>query len=58
MTTGEKMAGTTEDAEAAVSQQMRENLDKIEGLTQRLVQAMSQRKPHVPALDGPGWTCI
>jgi polyhydroxyalkanoate synthase len=51
MTTGEKM---TEEAEAVISQQMRENLDKVEGLTQRLVQAVSRRKPHAPGLDGPG----
>ena len=45
---------TTDEGKSAASQQMQENLDKIEALTQRLVEAMSHRRPHTPALDAPG----
>ncbi|MFC3057665.1 class I poly(R)-hydroxyalkanoic acid synthase [Paenirhodobacter populi] len=46
---------TTSDAiQDAASQKMRENLAKIEALTQRLIGAISQRKMANPALEGPG----
>ena len=49
---------TREDAEDAtatpMSAQMQENLAKIEDLTQRMVEAVSRKRPHTPALDGPG----
>ena len=52
MTTGENM--TEEETGTDLSGQMQENLKKIEALTQRLVQAVSQKRPHAPTLDGPG----
>ncbi len=45
---------TTEEATSAASQQMQENLAKIEALTQRLVEALSHKRAPNPALEGPG----
>lgn len=46
---------TTSDAtESAASQQMQENLARIEALTQRLMGALAQKRPVNPALEGPG----
>lgn len=33
---------------------MNENLEKVEALSQRLVQALSHRNPPMPELNGPG----
>ncbi len=45
---------TTDEAPVAASQQMQENLAKIETLTQRLVDALAKKRPPNPAIDGPG----
>ena len=45
---------TTDEAVPAASQQLRDNLSKIEALTVRLVDALAKRKPVNPALSGPG----
>jgi len=34
-------------------ERLAENMEKVEGLTKRLVDAMSKKTPHNPALDGP-----
>jgi polyhydroxyalkanoate synthase len=34
-------------------ERLAENMEKVEGLTKRLVDAMSNKTPHNPALDGP-----
>lgn len=45
---------TPEKVESAASQQMRDNLARIEALTQRMVEAFAQRRAVNPALEGPG----
>ena len=45
---------TTDEVPVAASQQMQENLAKIEALTQRLVDALAKMRPPNPAIDGPG----
>lgn len=46
---------TTPDAPApAASIKMKENLARIEALTQRLVEALARKRAPNPALDGPG----
>ena len=45
---------TEETPNAPDLDRMNANLEKVETLTQRLVAAMSQKKPVNPALQGPG----
>jgi polyhydroxyalkanoate synthase len=46
---------TTNESEAAAgSLRLRENMDRIEALTQRLVTALAQRGPVNPAVNAPG----
>ena len=45
---------TPEEAESAASQQMRDNLARIETLTTRLAEALTQKRPANLALEGPG----
>jgi len=45
---------TKEETLNAASQQFQENLVKIEALTQRLIEALSRKRPPNPALEGPG----
>ena len=45
---------TPDKTESAASQQMRDNLARIETLTQRLVGAVTQKRAPNPALEGPG----
>ncbi|KEO56220.1 class I poly(R)-hydroxyalkanoic acid synthase [Thioclava pacifica] len=46
---------TTEDENKnAASQKMQENLARIEQLTERMVEAIAQKRPMNPALEGPG----
>ncbi|HEY0213197.1 MAG TPA: class I poly(R)-hydroxyalkanoic acid synthase [Paenirhodobacter sp.] len=45
---------TSDDMQNAASQQMRDNIAKIEALTQRMIAAISRRKTINPALEGPG----
>ena len=58
MTTRETGAGNGNDPEggeiaAENIERLTENLSKVEALSQRLVNAMSQKKPGNPALNGP-----
>ncbi len=45
---------TTDEAPSAASQQMQENLARIEALTQRMLDALSKKRAPNPALEGPG----
>jgi polyhydroxyalkanoate synthase len=45
---------TPDTAEETNSERMNENLEKVEALSQRLVQALSHRNPPAPELNGPG----
>ncbi|MCB1398795.1 MAG: class I poly(R)-hydroxyalkanoic acid synthase, partial [Rhodobacteraceae bacterium] len=44
----------SDEAPSAATQQMKENMAKIEALSQRLVAALAQKKAPNPALEGPG----
>ncbi|WP_415182393.1 class I poly(R)-hydroxyalkanoic acid synthase [Phaeovulum sp.] len=45
---------TSDNGPPAASQQMNDNLAKVEALSQRLVAALSHKRPPNPALEGPG----
>lgn len=45
---------TSDDAPSAATQQMKENMARIEALSQRLVAALAQKKTSNPALEAPG----
>ena len=45
---------TPDTAEEKNLERMNENLEKVEALSQRLVQALSHRNPPAPELNGPG----
>ncbi len=45
--------GKSSDDSAPNTQKLKENLEKVEALSQRLVAAMAQKKPLNPALEGP-----
>ncbi|WP_170410376.1 PHA/PHB synthase family protein [Ruegeria arenilitoris] len=34
-------------------ERLKENMEKVEALSKRLIEVMSAKKPHTPALDGP-----
>ncbi|MEZ5884772.1 MAG: class I poly(R)-hydroxyalkanoic acid synthase [Paracoccaceae bacterium] len=44
----------SDEAPSAATQQMKENMARIEALSQRLVAALAQKKAPNPALEGPG----
>ncbi|WP_372571005.1 class I poly(R)-hydroxyalkanoic acid synthase [Ruegeria jejuensis] len=48
---------TSEDLPSEISQEsfdkLKENLEKVEGLSKRLIEVMSNKSGHNPALDGP-----
>ncbi|NOD62886.1 MULTISPECIES: alpha/beta hydrolase [unclassified Ruegeria] len=48
---------TSEDQMPDVSdehiERLKENMDKVEQLSKRLIEVMATKKPHTPALDGP-----
>lgn len=48
---------TSEDQMSDISEehveQLKENMEKVEALSKRLVEVMAVKKPHTPALDGP-----
>ncbi|MGD9919775.1 MAG: class I poly(R)-hydroxyalkanoic acid synthase [Paenirhodobacter sp.] len=45
---------TAEETAPAASKVLQENLERIEALTQRLIQALAQKGAPNPALEGPG----
>ena len=45
---------TSDEAPSAATQQMKDNMARIEALSQRLVAALAQKKATNPALEGPG----
>ena len=45
---------TDDDGHTPDTAKLAENLEKIEGLTQRLVQALGQKRTPNPSLEGPG----
>ena len=45
---------TADGVPSAASERMKANLDRIEALTRRLMEALSQRRAPNPALEGPG----
>ena len=45
---------TSDETLHAASQQFKQNLERIEALTQRLTEAMAHKRPVNPALEGPG----
>ncbi len=45
---------TSDELPPAATQQMTDNLAKVEALSQRLVAALSNKRPPNPALEGPG----
>lgn len=45
---------TSDDTLHAASQQFKQNLERIEALTQRLTEAMAHKRPVNAALEGPG----
>ncbi len=53
MTSGQKDGGKNGGAPAP-SGELSANLQRVEQLSQRLIAALSRRKPHNPALEGPG----
>ncbi len=50
---GAQKPAPQEGGAGAPSPEMARNLARIEELSQRLIAALSRRKPHSPALDGP-----
>jgi len=50
---GAERPGLQEGGAIAPCPEMARNLARIEELSRRLIAALSQRKPHSPALDGP-----
>jgi len=45
---------TPEKVESAATQQMRDNLARVETLTQRMVEALARKRAPNPSLEGPG----